>query len=155
MRMPLAENIIRANSGRNTFGASVRRTADGRPRAHQGWDFSAAIGTPCFAVATGTVVTVEERGDYGKQLLLDIGGERWAFYAHLATIEVSVGQVVTEGQRLGTTGNSGNAVNLEDADDHLHFEARYLPHPGHGLTGRLSPMEWFKVCPLHDAVVIP
>lgn len=151
MRLPLAHNIIRAKSPRNTFG-NVRTGKDGKPRVHQGWDFAAQVGTPCFAVADGKVVTVRDEGDYGKQVTLDIGDGRWAFYAHMDRIDVVLGAAVIEGQQIGTTGNSGNAVVLHDADDHLHFEARTVKAPGKGLGGRVSPLAWFEVCPLTVAV---
>ena len=154
MRFPLASNVIRAHSVRNTFG-TVRAYPDGSPKVHQGWDFAAVIGTPCFAIADGVVLKVEDRGDYGKQLTIDIGGSRFAFYAHMDTIAVKHGWKVTEGQQIGTTGNTGNAVNLHDADDHLHFEARVTPSPGKGLAGRVSPAAWFPSCPLAVAVVVP
>lgn len=154
MRMPLASNEIRANSDNNTFGP-MRKYPDGKPKNHQGWDFKAAIGTPCFAVADGTVVSVDDRGDYGKQLLIGIGDNRYAFYAHMDTITVQKGWAVKEGQQIGTTGNSGNAVNLHDDADHLHFEARTTPHPGKGLSGRVSPLAWFGVCPLKTPAIVP
>lgn len=154
MRFPLRHNIIRASSLHNTFG-EVRHYPDGRTKCHQGWDFSASIGTFFFSVADGTVTSISTQGDYGTQLLIDIGDSRWAFYAHLGRIDVAVGAKVKEGQLLGLTGNSGNAVSLHDSEDHLHFEARTQPHPGKGLGGRISPDEWFKKCPLKIAVDVP
>lgn len=153
MRFPLASNVIRGNSVSNTFGM-VRHYPDGTPKAHQGHDYAASPGTPIFAIADGTIADVRDHGDYGVQLLLDIGGGRWAFYAHLTTVSVSVGQAVAEGEALGTTGKTGNAANLRASEDHLHFEARTTPHPGLGLAGRVSPADWFGSCPLHVAVVV-
>ena len=133
----------------------VRRNADGSPRAHQGHDYFAAPGTPCYAVADGKVVALGNGGDYGVTLTLDIGGGRWAFYAHLQAVSVGMGEVVSEGQQVGLTGKSGNAANLAAADDHLHFEARVVKSPGKGLGGRVSPTEWFGICPIKVAVVVP
>jgi murein DD-endopeptidase MepM/ murein hydrolase activator NlpD len=54
---PLEWNVIRRNSVSNTFGM-VRNYANGTPKPHQGWDFSAAVGTPAFAIADGKVIFV-------------------------------------------------------------------------------------------------
>lgn len=156
MRFPLAHNVIRRGSESHTFGL-VRKYADGTPKNHQGWDLSAAVGTPFFAVSDGVVHAVRDAGDYGLQLTLRldeaVGGAQFAFYAHLQSVAVAVGERVAEGQQLGLTGNSGNAYTLADADDHLHFEARTVAAPGLGLAGRVSPLAWFGACPLHRAVV--
>lgn len=151
-RLPLASNRIRASSLRNTFGL-VRAYPDGKPKPHQGWDFSANIGTSFFAIADGTVVDVRNEGNYGQQLLLQVGDGQYAFYAHLSRIDVAEGQKVAKGQALGLTGNSGNAEGLDDTEDHLHFEARTVPHPPKGLEGRVSPLGWFGSCPLKTAVL--
>lgn len=154
MRFPLAHNIIRRNSESHTFGM-VRKYPDGSPKPHQGHDYYAAPGTPCFAVADGKVASIGSGGDYGATLTIDIGGGRWAFYAHLQAVEVTMGEAVSEGQRVGLTGKSGNAEGLAAADMHLHFEARTAKAPGKGLGGRVSPTEWFGSCPLKVAVVVP
>ncbi len=155
MRLPLASNRIRRGSRSHTFG-TVRKHPDGSPKPHQGWDFAAAVGTPCYAVAAGKVHGLRNAGDYGRQLLVEldeaVGGARFAFYAHLDDVVVAPGERVAEGQLVGHTGNSGNAYVLDDADDHLHFEARQVPWPGLGLRGRVSPLVWFWVCPLDEAV---
>lgn len=147
---PVAHPRIRGGSEANTFGM-VRHHADGTPKAHQGWDFAAAIGTPIVAVADGVVESVSDRGDYGMQIVLRLGvpvaGAAFAFYAHLASVEVVVGQRVTAGQSLGTTGNSGNAAHLAHSEDHLHFEVRTIAHPGLGLEGRISPAKWYGAPP--------
>ena len=155
MRWPVDAPRIRASSDNNTFG-NVRTGADGKPRCHQGWDFSAQVGTPCYAICAGTVHKVENRGDYGLQLTLKLdapkAGAGFAFYAHLDRADVKAGDRVTEGQILGACGNTGNAVNLQDSADHLHFEARVIAGPGKGLSGRISPLKWFGVCPLHETL---
>lgn len=157
---PLASNRIRRGIVNNTFGM-VRRNADGTRRPHQGWDFEARDGTPCFAVADGIVSHVLDRGDYGKQVILrfehdhDGDGDRdtlFAMYAHLSKIEVAAGQAVKKGQRLGLTGSTGNARGMGPLDQHLHFELRSVALPGRGLAGRYSPLAIFGTVPLHEAV---
>ena len=93
------------------------------------------FGTNVLAVADGTVVFVrddmpeeipgpeplhvKEPIDYaGNQVVLQIGPDRWAVYAHLQTgsASVRVGEQVTTGQVLARLGNSGNTE-----APHLHF----------------------------------
>jgi murein DD-endopeptidase len=61
-------------------------------------------------------ITLETVG--GNHVILDIGGGRYAFYAHLqpGKIPVKVGDKVKRGQVVGLVGNSGNST-----EPHLHF----------------------------------
>jgi murein DD-endopeptidase MepM/ murein hydrolase activator NlpD len=158
---PLARNRIRRGMENHTFGM-VRRNRDGTRRPHQGWDFHALDGTPCFAVADGVITGIKNAGDYGLQVTLrfkfDFDGDGkadslFAFYAHLSRCDVKVGQSVSRGERIGLTGSSGNAKGMGPDDQHLHFELRGVPHPGLGLAGRYSPLAIFKVCPLKEEIV--
>ena len=159
---PLAKGANRIRRGliNHTFGM-VRRRADGSKRPHQGWDFEAKDGTPCFAVADGVIAAVRDIGDYGKQVILkfvhdfDHDGDNdtvFAFYAHLSRIDVQQGQPVAMGQQIGLTGSTGNAKGMKWPDTHLHFELRTMAMPPTGLTGRLSPLAIFGVCPMEEAV---
>lgn len=161
---PLAPgtNRIRGGSERNTFGMVRLKIVNGKPvpKAHQGWDFRADVGTPFFAVCAGVVETVEDRGALGRVLLLRCdtphprtGARVYALYAHLQSVVVEVGDRVKAGTALGLTGNSGNAEGLDDSEDHLHFEIRTPePWPGLGLAGRCTPLDIFGRCPLKEAV---
>ena len=61
-------------------------------------------------------ITLETVG--GNYVVLDLGGGRFAFYAHLqpGSVRVKVGDRVKRGQLLGLVGNSGNST-----EPHLHF----------------------------------
>jgi murein DD-endopeptidase MepM/ murein hydrolase activator NlpD len=61
-------------------------------------------------------ITLETVG--GNHVIIDIGGGRYAFYAHLkpGSLRVRVGDRVTRGQVVGLVGNSGNST-----EPHLHF----------------------------------
>ena len=152
---PLSRNRIRRGAVSNTFGM-VRRRADGSPRPHQGWDFEAAIGTSCRAIANGRVALVSSLGDYGKLVAISFafeGDTLFAVYAHLKSIDVAMGDAVTKGQIIGQTGDTGNAKGMTGADLHLHFEIRTIAQPGRGLAGRMSPLHIFRQVPLDQAVV--
>lgn len=151
---PLVNNIIRGKSERNTFGM-VRKFANGNPKPHQGWDFSASLGTAVYAIADGKVEFVRNNGDYGMQLCLSFkfdGVTYYAFYAHLQSTSVIGGAKVEMNDVIGASGNSGNAKSLPHSEDHLHFEIRTQLAPGAGLAGRVSPLKIFKKCPLKVAI---
>jgi murein DD-endopeptidase MepM/ murein hydrolase activator NlpD len=97
-------------------------------------------GAELLAVAPGTVVEVmrdlpdEPPGVAptnltiaeipGNHVILDLGGGRYAAYAHLAphSATVHVGDHVKTGDRLGLLGNSGNTTG-----PHLHFQISDRP----------------------------
>src|SRR5437867_2486682 len=68
------------------------------------------------ATSRAVPITLETVG--GNHVILDLGGGRYAFYAHLqpGSIRVHVGDCVKRGQLLGLVGNSGNST-----EPHLHF----------------------------------
>ena len=151
---PLSHNVIRRNKESNTFGL-VRVKANGTKRPHQGWDFEAPIGTPCFAICDGRVELVYHSVDYGNVAVLRFalnGDTLYAAYAHLSEVDVEPGQSVSKGQTIGKTGDTGNASGMTGRDLHLHFEIRTEPRPGLGLAGRMSPIKVFGVCPLNEAI---
>lgn len=145
---PLDINTIRQGSQHNTFGM-VRVKADGSPKPHQGWDFYAAEGTSCYAIAEGKIVYADDCGDLGKLIVMTIGDTGFfAAYAHLSHILVDREQTVVLGQHIGNTGCTGNASNMTGRDQHLHFEIRDIPLPGLGLEHRYCPLMLYGVCPL-------
>ena len=143
MHNPLDYMEIRRGLPNNGFGM-VR---NGGKRPHQGWDLWAPVGTPIFAVGNGIVEFVHlNSGDYGTQICMSFespqapGTLLYAFYAHLSQVFVKAKDWVTEGQKLGLTGKTGNAkIFTSIEDEHLHFEIRDLAAPGLGLKHRMDP----------------
>lgn len=151
---PLDDNRIRRGALSNTFGM-VRRRADGSKRPHQGWDFTAPIGTPVHAVGAGKVIAVRNGGDYGLSIVHSFahdGKLLFAAYCHLLSALVRAGDEVKLGQFIGESGDSGNAKGMTGDDLHLHFEVRTVARPGLGLSGRISPGEVLGLCPLKTTV---
>lgn len=119
----------------------------GYPTLHSGLDIGASMGTPVVAaesgkVITATVVTGDPNGPYtnkgkkdhsfsqtngygyGNYIMLDNGVDSSGnkintLYGHLSNVNVKEGQVVTRGQIIGYSGNTGNSYGA-----HLHFEVR-------------------------------
>ncbi len=90
------------------------------PKGHTGIDYALPAGTPVLAAADGTVQLALYSGSgYGNHIILKHAGNYQTVYAHLDTLLPAVGQPVTCGEVLGTSGNSGNSTG-----PHLHFELR-------------------------------
>ena len=62
-------------------------------------------------------ITLETVG--GNHVIVDIGGGKFAFYAHMqpGSLRVKVGEHVKTGEVLGLVGNTGNST-----EPHLHFD---------------------------------
>ncbi|MEO8753195.1 MAG: M23 family metallopeptidase [Casimicrobiaceae bacterium] len=88
-------------------------------RPHDGLDIRAAVGTPVWAADRGTVVFAGWRGGYGRMVIIDHGGGLQTRYAHMSSIDVSVGAEVAARQTIGAVGQTGMATG-----PHLHFETR-------------------------------
>jgi murein DD-endopeptidase MepM/ murein hydrolase activator NlpD len=68
--------------------------------------------------ATSRAVPITPETIGGNYIILDIGGGRFAFYAHMqpGSLRVKLGEKVRRGQVIGLLGNSGNST-----EPHLHF----------------------------------
>jgi hypothetical protein len=87
---------------------------------HPGLDIPAPSGTPVEAAAAGVVVDAGFADDgYGSRVVVDHGGGVTTISAHLARVDVIVGQTVDRGEVVGLVGASGEATG-----PHLHFEVR-------------------------------
>ncbi len=96
---------------------------------HAGIDISGngVYGKEILAADGGTVVEVNTSGwggGYGLYVVIDHGGGYRTMYAHCSSINVSVGQKVSQGQLIARAGNSGNSYGA-----HLHFEIRINGSP--------------------------
>lgn len=107
---------------------------------HPGIDVSTAEGSPVYASDTGTVTYAAYAAgiyyDYGNLIVINHGNGFETFYAHLSGINVYPGQIVYQGDFIGSTGNTGRS-----SGPHLHFEIRsndYGTNPLNRLSGPVS-----------------
>ncbi|MFJ2829225.1 M23 family metallopeptidase [Streptomyces sp. NPDC087263] len=113
-----------------TLSASFAQAGTMWSSTHSGQDFAVAAGTQVIAAHGGTVVKAGPNGAgdgsaYGNAIVIKHGNGTYSQYAHLSRINVKVGQVVTTGQRIALSGNTGNS-----SGPHLHFEIRTTANYG-------------------------
>jgi murein DD-endopeptidase MepM/ murein hydrolase activator NlpD len=89
----------------------------GQATFHHGVDIAVAYGHDVRAAADGVVSFAGVQNGYGNTVVIDHEGGRQTRYAHLSQELVRAGDVVSEGQVLGKSGNSGRTTG-----PHLHFE---------------------------------
>lgn len=87
---------------------------------HRAVDIAAVQGTPVTASDRGVVVRAgwNDQG-YGRFVVIDHKIDYVTLYAHLDRILVNEGDIVGQGQVIGTVGTTGNSTG-----PHLHFEIR-------------------------------
>lgn len=91
--------------------------------------FRAASSSPVRSVFAGRVALADEHPDYGKTVVVDHGEGYFTLVAHLGAMDVTQGEEVTAGSRLGTT--SGRA-GLHEVYLEVRRHQQVLP-----------PGEWF------------
>jgi murein DD-endopeptidase MepM/ murein hydrolase activator NlpD len=107
---------------------NVRRGFTQRGRSasyHEGLDIPAPNGTAVRASAAGRVLFAgDEPRQFGKLVVVDHGGGMQSAYAFLSRITVKEGDPVSQGERVGLSGHTGQARGPE-----LHFEIRRNNRP--------------------------
>jgi murein DD-endopeptidase MepM/ murein hydrolase activator NlpD len=93
-------------------------------KEHQGIDFAGAIGDPVRSAANGQVIFAGTQRGYGKIIIIKHSDTLSTAYGHLSEINVSVGQAVAIGEKVGEVGMTGNSTG-----PHLHFEIRENGEP--------------------------
>lgn len=112
-RLPRASRITSA------FGAARVYNGEVRSR-HLGTDFAGAVGTPVLAAGRGVIAMVADFYLAGKAVYIDHGRGMVTAYFHLSRADVTEGDTVTAGQRIGAVGQSGRVTG-----PHLHWVARF------------------------------
>ena len=84
---------------------------------HKGIDIARPSNRTIKAADNGTVESASFSSGYGNKVVINHNNGVKTVYAHLDSISVSVGQVVSQGQKLGIMGSTGNSTGI-----HLHLE---------------------------------
>lgn len=94
-------------------------------RTHKGTDICGDVGDAIRAADNGIVITAEYQANgYGNIIIIDHQNGVHTWYAHLDSMDVSVGDVVGKGDKIGGLGNTGYTTG-----PHLHFEVRENGNP--------------------------
>lgn len=104
-------------SRRNPFGG-------GGYEMHAGLDIATNHGTAINATADGIVIFAGTYNGYGNVVVIDHGYGLTTRYAHMSSYDVSVGQHVTRGKKIGAVGSTGRST-----APHCHYEVRLHDRP--------------------------
>ena len=91
---------------------------------HTGVDIATKKGTPVLSAADGMVTASEFNKQDGNRIVIDHGNGYSSAYHHLDSRGVKAGDKVTQGQKIGTVGETGVSMG-----PHLHFEIRLKGEP--------------------------
>lgn len=123
------QEFIKPAQGRISGVYGSQRILGGVPGSpHAGLDIAAPAGAPVVAPAAGIVRLAQ--GPFtleGNLVLLDHGYGLVSAFLHLSRIDVTVGQRVAQGERIGLVGGTGRA-----SGPHLHWGLNWV-------TTRLDP----------------
>lgn len=99
------------------FGPNIHALT-GNWYIHKGIDFSTwRSGDPVMATASGQVVTAGYDNSFGNYIIIKHNHGIYTRYAHLNSFRVKKGQLVEQGEIIGTIGNTGISTG-----PHLHYE---------------------------------
>ena len=110
-------------------------------QVHLGFDLASFAGTPIVAANRGKVLFADVLGIYGNCVILDHGLGVQSLYAHLSSMDVTVGETVNKEQTIGRSGMTGLA-----GGDHLHFTML--------VNGQMvNPIEWWDAHWIEDRIL--
>lgn len=101
-----------------TYGGSITSGYGPRwGRTHQGLDIAGVGNRTIKASDNGKVEQAGWNGNYGNSVIINHGNGYKTLYGHLSSVDVSVGDVVQKGEKIGVMGSTGDSTGT-----HLHFE---------------------------------
>lgn len=107
-------------------------------QTHLGLDLASTARAPVPAPNSGVVVFAGWMTLYGNAVIIDHGYGLFSLCGHMASITVAIGDPVTRGQTVGTSGATGLA-----GGDHLHLEIF--------VQGQsVDPLEWLDAKWIRD-----
>ncbi len=100
------------------FGPSIHPFS-GQWYLHKGVDLAYGYGVPIVATANGRVIEADYDDGFGNYVIIRHKYGFYTKYAHFQRTYVRAGQEVTQGDVIGTMGNTGLSTG-----PHLHYEVR-------------------------------
>lgn len=129
--------VLSASSGSGSYGGSFMWPVAGNgyiscgySSGHKAIDIACSYGTPIVASASGKVIVAGWYYSYGKAVVIDHGNGVQTLYAHNSSLNVSVGDYVSQGQVIAGAGSTGYSTG-----NHCHFEV-------HVNGGRYNPLNY-------------
>lgn len=131
--------VLSASSGSGSYGGSFMWPVAGNgyiscgySSGHRAIDIACSYGTPIVASASGKVIVAGWYYSYGKAVVIDHGNGVQTLYAHNSSLNVSVGDYVSQGQVIAGAGSTGYSTG-----NHCHFEV-------HVNGGRYNPLNYLN-----------
>jgi murein DD-endopeptidase MepM/ murein hydrolase activator NlpD len=112
LRAPVNFRYISSSFKKNRFHPVQKRW-----KAHRGVDYAADRGTPVMAAGDGKVIKSRYDKYNGHHVFIQHGEKYVTKYLHFTKRKVKKGQIVKQGQVIGTVGSTGLA-----SGPHLHYE---------------------------------
>lgn len=130
-------NFSHPSKARQSSGFGLRRIVNGKlldDYFHSGLDYAGFTGSPITACAPGKVILAKSGVFklHGNTVAIDHGQGVISIYIHMQKIEVKVGDQVSQGQKIGTIGQTGRANG-----PHLHFSI-------YCNKTASNPNQWYK-----------
>lgn len=114
MTLPLDSTTVTSSYGMRKSPIS------GKWKKHEGIDLASPEGSDVFSCKKGTVLkTVTDDAIYGSYIIIKHDYSLESLYAHLSKIDVTEGQIISAGEKIGEVGMTGLTTG-----PHLHFEIR-------------------------------
>lgn len=123
----IAPSVVKPTEGTFTSGFEMRWGS-----LHAGIDIANTVGTPILAAMGGTVIDSGPASGFGQWIRIQHDDGSIAVYGHMETLDVTVGERVTAGQKIAGMGNRGFSTG-----SHLHFEL----YPNG--SDAVDPLPWF------------
>ncbi|NQX81541.1 MAG: M23 family metallopeptidase [Flavobacteriaceae bacterium] len=116
------------------YKCSIEPSYTNKNKAHKGIDLKASVGTDVYSMFDGEVIKAvsgigcDKYKALGNKILIKSThaehqkgtGSIWIYYAHLTDVDVKVGDKIEQGDKIGTTGKTGNACKV--INKHLHIQ---------------------------------
>ncbi len=120
------------------FGPSIHPFS-GQWYLHKGVDLAYGLGVPIVATANGKVVEAKYDEGYGNYVKIRHKYGFYTKYGHMQRLYVQSGQDISQGDVIGTMGNTGKSTGA-----HLHYEV----HIGSQVV---DPVKYLNMAGTHEA----